>query len=838
MRLPGWWFPGQPLAMPAYGVAIFLGAFLLFQVQPLIGKYVLPWFGGAPSVWTTCMLFFQVLLVAGYGYAHLSSRWLKPRAQVFVHLALVALGIMTLPIVPNASWRPSGDENPTLRILGLLAANVGLPYFALSATGPLLQTWFARRFPGRAPYRLYALSNLASLLALLSFPTVFETSLPRAVQSTVWAVGLGVYFLSCIWVGAGFWSANSAHWDPVRDASAADAERSSGSTRLLWLLLPFCASALLLAITNKICQDVAVIAFLWVVPLAIYLLSFIICFDRPGWYRRSWFGALLLASVVTMALMIAERVAFSVPAQIAIYAVGLFACCMVCHGEVYRLKPHPAYLTSFYLLIAAGGALGGVFVALVAPLVFSDFFELHLGLLLATALFLGLWFKGGSKVASRVALVGSAAGALVWVLAGTLLWQGATRDSQACIWRQRNFYGVLAVCRHEFPDPLSNQVEMMHGRIAHGMQYLHETRLSQATLYYSQNSGVGRAFVAMETNVGRCVGVVGLGAGTLATYGKPGDRIRFYEINPEVEKAARRHFSFLLNSLAQVQVVLGDARLSLEREPAQAFDLLVLDAFSGDAIPVHLLTREAFEIYRRHLKPGGTLAAHISNMSLDLEPLMVRQAYDGGWRPLVIKQPHADYQNGVLPSTWVLMSQDPGLTQRLHAPDPGKTGPQLALNGRAWTDDFSPVFPLLRLCRGKSATSSSLAQGESPASAAEWLASLRQDLSRDPGSITAMNNLAVLLATAADPKLRNGAEAVRLAEKASEISSNENPVILSTLAAAYAESGRFPDAIRTSEKAIELARAAGADAVVKRNAELLEYYRRGEAYHQQDKPRQ
>jgi tetratricopeptide (TPR) repeat protein len=541
--------------------------------------------------------------------------------------------------------------------------------------------------------------------------------------------------------------------------------------------------------------------------------------------------------------MIAERVALAVPTQIAVYAVGLFACCMVCHGEVYRRKPNPAHLTSFYLLIATGGALGGVFVALVAPRVFSDFFELHLGLLLTAALFLGLWARELSKLRSRLQLVGGAAGAVALMLAGALLWQGAAKNSRARAWRQRNFYGALAVFRHEFPNPLNNQVEMMHGRIAHGMQYLHENRSAQPTLYYSHDSGVGQAFAAMETNASRRVGVVGLGAGTLATYGKPGDRIRFYEINPDVEKAAWQHFSFLRNSRADVKVVLGDARLSLEREVPQAFDLLVLDAFSGDAIPVHLLTREAFEIYRRHLKPGGTLAAHISNMSLDLEPLMLRQAHDGCWTPVVIKQANADYQNGVLPSTWVLMSQQPGSARRPPIHESEKPRSQLSLAGPAWTDDFSPVFPLLRLGASKSATSNSLAQAQSLASAAispaESLASLRQELSRDPGSVTAMNNLAVILATAAEPKLRDGAEALRLAEKASALTGNENPFILSTLAAAYAESGRFQEAIRTSEKAIELARAAGpgSEAVVNRNLQLLEYYRRGEAYHQQDKAR-
>lgn len=825
--------------MAAYAVAIFFGAFLLFQVQPLMGKYVLPWFGGAPAVWTTCMLFFQVLLLGGYGYAHLSSRWLKPRAQVGLHLALVALGLMILPIMPDPSWKPAGADNPTLRILGVLAVSVGLPYFVLSATAPLLQSWFSRTLPGRSPYRLYALSNFGSLLALVSFPVLFEPSFTRTAQSTAWGAGLAIYFLACVWVGVKVWKSSAL--EPAQASTAPPEQRPTASAKLMWLLLPFCASALLLAITNKMCQDVAVIAFLWVVPLAVYLLSFIICFDRPAWYGRSWFGPLLMLALPLIALLLSERLPLSVPAQIAFYAAALFVCCMVCHGEVYRLKPHPSFLTSFYLMIAAGGALGGVFVALIAPGIFSDYFELHWSLLLAGGLFLGLWATERKHLRSRAGWITWSACAAAWLLTAGLLWQGATRDTGARVYRERNFYGVLSVLRHDLPDPAASQVEMMHGRIAHGMQYLDPKRSRQPTLYYSLNSGVSRAFAALE-GTNRHVGVVGLGAGTLAAYGKQGDRIRFYEINPDVERAARQYFTYLTNSPAAVTVVIGDARLSLEREPPQAFDLLVLDAFSGDAIPIHLLTREAFEIYRRHLKPGGILAAHISNMSLDLEPVVLRQARDGGWTAAVIEQPRADYEQGVLPSIWVLLSQEPGFADRPPIRNARKSASQAASIGPHWTDDFSALFPLLRRASaGTRASKSGILQAQSVASltrgtnAIETLLRFRQELSQSPDSPSAMNNLAVLLATAPDASLRDGAEAVRLAEKASTLTGNAHPVMLTTLAAAYAETGRFEDAIRTAEKALELARQAGADALVNRNRQLLEYYRRGEAYHQQDR---
>jgi hypothetical protein len=373
------------------------------------------------------------------------------------------------------------------------------------------------------------------------------------------------------------------------------------------------------------------------------------------------------------------------------------------------------------------------------------------------------------------------------------------------------------------------------------MQYLHEKRSGLPTLYYSSDSGVGRALAALE-GANRHIGVVGLGAGTLAAYGRPGDRIRFYEINPDVEKAARQYFTYLRNSSANVIVVVGDGRLSLEREPSQAFDLLVLDAFSGDAIPTHLLTREAFEIYRRHLKPGGMIATHVSNMSLDLRPPVLRLAREGGWTAVVLEQPRADYEEGVLPSIWILQSLSPGFSDSPPIRGARRADAQVAAGAPLWTDDFSALFPLLRRA-GDSipAAKSGVLHAQSVANLARGsnvvatLARFRQELSRNPESALAMNNLAVLLATAPDASLRNGAEAVRLAEQASALTKHEHPVMLTTLAAAYAETGRFADAIRTAEQAIQLARQAGADALVNRNLQLLEYYRQGEAYHQQDK---
>ncbi|MCX7008217.1 MAG: ferrichrome ABC transporter permease, partial [Kiritimatiellaeota bacterium] len=376
--------------MFAYALTIFVGAFLLFQIQPLIGKYILPWFGGGPGIWTTCMLFFQVLLLGGYAYAHFLSRLFKPRTQAIVHFVLLGVAVALLPIIPADAWKPHSGDAPVLHILALLAACLGLPYFLLSATSPLMQQWFSRTHPGASPYRLYALSNVGSLLALLSYPFYFETHFTRQTQAALWGWGFATFVVCCglcVWLQ---WRKTDSAVRAIEAqelASPETAQRPALRSRVLWLLLPACASVLLLATTNKICQDVAVMPFLWIVPLGLYLLSFVICFDSPRWYVRPPFLVALLASGYGICWAMAQGIELALWKQVGIYSGALFVCCMVCHGELYRLKPAPRHLTSFYLMIAVGGALGGLFVAVAAPLLFSDFYELHLGLVLCWALF-------------------------------------------------------------------------------------------------------------------------------------------------------------------------------------------------------------------------------------------------------------------------------------------------------------------------------------------------------------------------------------------------------------------------------------------------------------------
>jgi tetratricopeptide (TPR) repeat protein len=840
----------QHQEVAAYAVSIFTGAFLLFQVQPLIGRYLLPWFGGAPGVWTTCMLFFQVLLLGGYAYAHLSSRCLRPRAQIVLHLCLVAAALCALPITPSDSWKPTDGSDPTLRIVLLLTFAVGLPYFVLSGTAPLLQHWFALSYPGVSPFRLYALSNTGSLLALLSYPALFEPSLTRRQQAFLWATGLAVYGLGCLAVSLDAWGKTA---DPDPSVSLRldrqNAKKSPASDKVLWVAFPACASVLLLAVTNKVCQDVAVIPFLWVLPLSLYLLTFMICFERPSWYQRRWAVPALAVAIGTMTLLVGGTIGFSEPVQISLYAIGLFICCMVCHGETYRLKPDPAFLTSFYLLIAAGGALGGIFVVVIAPRVFADYFELHSGLLACGALLLLILARGVTRPSLRAAAkpkpvvpwrhLGLATGWILLATAGMLLWKDAHRFDKVRVARSRSFYGVLNVFEHDHQQPELSLREMMHGRVAHGMQFIRPPRSAWPTFYYSEGSGVGRA-INLFPSGHRRIGVVGEGAGTLAAYGRKGDEFRFYEINPDVDRLARSHFSYLSNCAGKVSVALGDARLTLEAEPPQNFDVLVLDAFSSDAIPLHLLTREAFQLYERHLKTNGIIAVHTSNMSLNLEPVVVGLAKSIGQYPVVVEWREPNENWWVLASTWVLVSRDPNLqaVKSIHE----ACRPPLMPGGKTplWTDDFAALFPVLRWNeffgnpRGKATELCKTAIAmEEKGDLAGAIARYREALEHDPRFADGSNNLAWLLATAPVPSLRNGAEAVKLAEVACALTQYRQTIMVGTLGAAYAEAGRFDDAITTGERACRMAEAAGESNLLKFNQRLLGFYRAGQPFHDQ-----
>ncbi len=625
-----------------YASTICLSAFLLFAIQPVIAKVILPWFGGTGAVWTACMLFFQVALLAGYAYACWSVRWLGPKAQAALHVALLGASLLLLPVTPRESWKPAGSEEPALRILALLAATIGLPYFLLSTTGPLLQAWYARSDRGAAPYRLFALSNLGAMLALASYPVAVEPLLATRQQTRWWSAAYAGFVLLC-----GLAALHSGR--PGLEDPTEAGEPPSWNLQLLWVALAACASTLLLAVTNHLSKNVAPIPFLWVLPLGLYLLSFILCFEGRGWYRRDWFLRLLLAAFAALSYGLSEYGETArLGVVISIFAAALFVCCMVCHGELAALKPHPRYLTSFYLMVSLGGALGGAFVGLVAPHFFRGRYELPIGMagcafLPALVLYrraapaapsarAGFGRQPGPSGAGRDAEARWAAAGLGAALLLYLAIQirSARGDARVLV---RNFYGVLRVS-----DSGPTRV-LSHGVVNHGEQFMQPELRRQPTAYYGPQSGGGLALLDGGRPWPQRVGVIGLGAGVLAAYGRSGDYYRFYEINPLVIELASSEFSFLRDCPARVETIPGDGRLSLEREPDQQFDVLVLDAFSGDSVPVHLLTQEAFVLYFRHLKKGGVLAVHASSTYLDLAPVVDLAARELGRPARLVASP-------------------------------------------------------------------------------------------------------------------------------------------------------------------------------------------------------
>ena len=683
----------------AYAVTIFSSAFLLFQVQPLISKSILPWFGGTPAVWTTCMLFFQLLLFAGYAYAHFTIRRCSPGWQAIVHIVLLACALLLLPITPDAGWKPTGSEQPTLRIAALLLVSVGLPFFIVSSTGPLLQGWFSRTQPGSSPYRLYALSNLGSLLALISYPFVFEPAFATKMQGVIWSWGFLFFAICCGTCAIWMWRRSSTRSSDVRAPAPVDeiahAAAPNWGDRLLWFALAMAASVMLLATTNQVCMDVAAVPFLWVLPLTLYLVSFILCFDSDRWYSRRLFTVAAAVSTVTVSTVLLKGAGVSLLAQVLIYFSALFFCAMVCHGELVRLKPAARHLTGFYLVIAAGGAAGGLFVGLLAPMLFPAFLELHVGILGCCVLTLIIFFRDRSWVLHsgrpRWAWVGMMLA--VAGLAAVLRVQASeTLDDAVSV--SRNFYGVLRVVEEHQQDPGQHRFKLMHGRIMHGVQFVDESKRFEPTAYYGCRSGVGRALAgnAARPSGPQRVGVVGLGVGTLATYARHGDTYRFYEINPEVVRLAEKHFSYLSHCPGNVEIVLGDARLSLEQEPPQRFDLLALDAFSGDAIPTHLLTAEAFGIYLKHLAPSGVLAVHISNLHFDLQPVVAAAAEQHQLATVAILEP-GDEAIGTWTSLWMLVSRQ---AERLDSETIQEDALPPVTQTILWTDDRSNLFEILR----------------------------------------------------------------------------------------------------------------------------------------------
>ena len=675
-----------PLHRLLFAATIFLGAFLLFLIEPLFAKLILPWFGGSASVWATCLVFFQTALLLGYFYADITARRRSSNRQSTVHLGLLLVSLLWLPIAPQIFWRSHAQVDPAWRILGLLTFSIGLPFVLLSSTSPLLQTWYARRASGRSPYHLFALSNLASLLALLSFPFLIEPHLSSRQQSILWSA-LYALFAICCSLSAWFNRSNAANAFAANEASAVAEEKASPTFRvkLLWLSLSACGSMMLLAVTNHLSQNVAPVPLLWVLPLALYLLSFAMVFAKHQFYSR-WLVARLLAVALGTAgyAIYDSSITHAIQISVPLFCSALLVVCLFCHGELVQRKPAARYLTSFYLLIALGGALGAVCVGLLAPHVLSGIYELPIVLLLAG--FLGtvvLWHEGWSARFFWASMTVAMCAALAFNVRTT---------RQDAVAMMRNFYGALRI--QEFTaGRLLPYRTLLHGTIQHGAQYLTFPENRNPTTYYGRTSGVGLA-VQYCCDGPKRVGVIGLGAGTLAAYGKPGDSFRFYEINPQVIDVANSWFTFLKQSPAKSEIILGDARLSLESEPSQQFDVLAVDAFSGDAIPVHLLTKEAFAVYFRHLKPGGILVVHTSNTYLNLAPVVKLLAEDADYRVRLIAS-EEDGPRMISSADWVLVTRN---QEFLNKPETsaGTETIEVPAHLRLWTDEYNNLFDILR----------------------------------------------------------------------------------------------------------------------------------------------
>ncbi|HYX64994.1 MAG TPA: fused MFS/spermidine synthase [Burkholderiales bacterium] len=663
-----------------YAGTIFLSSFLLFLVQPLIARLILPWFGGSAAVWTTCMLFFQALLVAGYAYAHALGK-LGGRRQAIVHSVLLAGALLTLPIAPSAAWKPTGGDEPTTGILLLLGVSVGLPYFVLASTSPLIQLWFSRARPGENPYRLFALSNLASLIALLGYPFAVEPLLAGREQVSGWSWAFVAYAALCALLA---WRT-----PPANAATEATARPPIAPSRYAWwLALSTTGSLLLLAVTNHLTQNVASVPLLWLVPLTLYLLTFIVAFEGRGWYRPRLVWPFVTAALAGTAwLLVDTDLHYRLGLQLGVFLPALFAGCLFCHGELYRLRPPPAQLTAFYLTVAAGGALGGLLVAVVAPVVFDGYYELGIGLA-ALALLAALRMPELGRLpqlASLAALLGIAACAAY----------DGLRDRRDVRLAERSFYGVLHVKEYA-PGEEGHLRRLVHGTIMHGEQYMHGELRRLITTYYTPSSGIGAAIESKQGHPVK-VAVIGLGAGTIAAYGRAGDVYRFYEIDRHVVEIAETQFTFLSDSAARVQIVLGDARLSLESEPPQGFDVLAVDAFSSDAIPVHLITREALGTYLRHMKPDGIVAFHVSNRFLDLVPVVARIAREQNAHAVLVEDdPDEDDPSSRSRSDWVLVSRSERALAAKPIVERGGEPAQDRAEWRTWTDDYSNLIQILK----------------------------------------------------------------------------------------------------------------------------------------------
>ncbi len=757
----------------AYGLTVFLGASLLFAVEPMAAKILLPVLGGSSAVWLASLCFFQCVLLLGYGYAYLLAGWGVGRERLLgaVHCGLLMAGVVSLVglrggLLGRLGW---ATQKPAAAVFVGLAGMVGLPFLLLSATSPLLQVWAARRSGGGVPYRMFALSNVGSLLALVAYPVAIEPYLTLGMQRAGWAVGFAVYAGMCGWLavrGGGVekqvfrFAEGDKQEDESRKGESRRGESRKGESRRsesrkgegrggegrrsegregygggggslaegdegevgggvrgrawVWFGLGAAAATQLCAVTSHLTVNVAAIPLLWVAPLAVYLVSFVLAFEFPGVYRRGVVVRVLVVMLASLGYLLSKTdVSLPIGMSVGFFLLELLFACWFCHAEVYALRPRSAgsgeassagfgrlgerlgisSAAGFYLVLSAGGAAGTMFVAVVSPLVFRANYDLPMAFAMTAAMALAVTWEDGwpQRLLWGVSTV------LCCALVG-MLYNGYRMESMLNV---RNFYGSLRVRQSDQPEQAGTSRVLLHGSIRHGMQWFAEEYRREPTTYYARDSGVGLVLGYCCEGRGRRIGVIGLGVGTMAAYGRDGDAIEFYEINPLMEGIARGLFTYLRESKARVTVVEGDARVSLAKEAPQGFDVLVVDAFSGDAIPVHLLTLEALREYRRHMAPGGVIAFHVSNQYLDLSPVLGNLARAAGMEARVVDSPGRE-DRGEFAARWVLLADagaGDGLFARKEFRWAAEGIPERAAL-RVWTDDYSSLLPIVRWGRG------------------------------------------------------------------------------------------------------------------------------------------
>lgn len=689
--------------MKKYITTIFLSAFLLFQIQPMLARFILPWFGGSSAVWSTCLLFFQTGLLIGYGYAHLLTKKFSVKAQVKVHLVLLLLSIIALPVYPNEWMKPGNGDDPVIGILLLLTLTVGFPYIMISSTAPLLQSWFSKDHPKQSPYRLYALSNLGSLIGLFAYPLLIEPNLNLKTQAWAWSAGYVTFIIFCAIVAKELWKLKPSINKIINKTSAA----IPPITKSIWMMLAFMGTITLLSITNKLTQDVVVMPLLWILPLSLYLISYIIAFSGSKWYNRK---IIFPGMILSIALILKRQIQFvvydkamSAESTVIIYCLGVFFICMALHGELARKKPDEGNLTLYYFIISVGGVLAGIFIIFIVPHILTGYWEIYIAfigsaLLLTLVILKEMNTKENRRFRSMYYITG-AASIIGIIFALTKEYRGFNKNVISSV---RNFYGVLKVSEENIGKP-NWQRTLTHGDVMHGIELMNPESSNIPLTYYGPQSGIGLALSqfpsrADENFSGMKVGMIGLGTGTISAYETEKDDYIYYELNPQVNNLARKYFKYLNNSKGKTEVIIGDGRITLENElkdnGSNQFDVLAIDAFSGDEIPTHLMTYEVAQLYMKHLKSNGILAFHITNKYLDLMPVMCGMS-ESLKRKLfyIIQQPD---EHNPIGSLWVLFTtnqiflKNPLVSKHLQEYD-------ISLNPKVyWTDDYSSLIPLFQ----------------------------------------------------------------------------------------------------------------------------------------------